>query len=114
MVTTTRENFVAVSTQIANSATEYATAAATEKIIIDKMLVYNTNTTTEVIKGYVETTAGSPGADDQFFVVSVIAAGHLDIAEAVNITLGNSQGLFLLTTTSAKVNLHLSGRRIVG
>jgi len=114
MATITRENFVAVATQIAATATEYVTAAATEKVAIDKMIVYNTNTTTEVIKGYIETTAGSPGADDQVFEVSVPASSHLDVTEAVNLTLGNSQGLFLLTTTAVKVNLTIAGRRIVG
>ncbi len=114
MATTTSESFVAVATQIASSATAYATTSADEKIIIDKMLVYNTNSGTEVIKGYIETAGGSPGADDQVFEVSVLTVADLDVTEAVNIRLGNSQSLFLLTTTAVKVNLHLSGRKIVG
>ncbi len=111
---TISESFAAVGTQIASSATAYATTGADEKIIIDLMEVFNTNTTTETIKGYIETAGGSPGADDQVFEDTVVTVVSKKIDGAVPIRLNNSQSLFLLTTTAVKVNLHLSGRRIVG
>ncbi len=114
MATTLRKSFVAVDTQIASSATAYVTTSATEVVTIDKMTVYNVNTTTEVIKIYIDTAGEAPAAANQYLEVSVAAATHLDITEAVNLTLGNTQSIFLLTTTASKVNLHISGRRIVG
>ena len=114
MATTTRESFVAVDTQIASSATEYVTTGATEVVAIDKCIIFNTNTTTEVVLGYIDGTGNTPAAANQYIKVSVAADTHLDLAEAINLTLGNSQGFFLVTTTAVKVNLHISGRRIVG
>ncbi|MCH8189627.1 MAG: hypothetical protein IIB66_13195 [Proteobacteria bacterium] len=114
MSTVLRQNFTAVGTQIASSANAEVTTASNEVIAIDKCLVFNTNSTIETIKGYIETSGGSPGANDQVFEVSVPGGEHEDIIAALNITLGNSQSLFFLTTTASKVNLHLSGRRIVG
>lgn len=114
MATTTRESFVAIDTQVASTLTEYVTTAATEVVAIDKLIVYNTNTTTEVVKVYIDGTGNTPAAANQYIVVSVAAATHLDLAEATNLTLGNSQGLFMITTVAVKVNLHIGGRRIVG
>ena len=112
MATIISESFVSVGTQIASSATAYATTTSVEKIIIDKALFFNTNSTVEVVKGYVETSGTTPGANDQVFEVSILAGEHLDCVEAANIRLDKSQSLLLLTTTASKVNLHLSGRRI--
>ena len=114
MATTRGESFAAKGTQIANTPTAYVTTASTERAIIDKMILFNTNTTTEVVKGYTETSGGSAGATDKAFEVSIAGGEGLDVQEAVNIRLNTSQRFFLETTTATKVNLHLSGRRIVG
>lgn len=114
MAIVVRENFVAAGTQLASSATEYVTAGANDKVAIDKLLLHNTGGSSETVKGYVEAAGGSPGAADQAFETAVPAGATRDVGFGVNITLGNSQGLFLSATTATTVNVHISGRRIVG
>jgi len=113
MATTTSESFVAASTQINSKIKEVVTTRKTEKIIFDKMILFNTNITTETIKVYIQTTRKSASIDNQVLLLTIPADNHLDVSEIVNIRLDGDQGLYFQATTAFKVNLHLSGRRIV-